>query len=377
MADTSSHDLTFRSAPAPRRRGFWLMFALIFGICLLAAVYQIYYIASRRAVMIGDGKTVESYQYDLSNFALPRGPLVAGGLVKDGMPVPTNPRLVDESSVATFKHPGPRITTNTIINKFNDDVTKVFSRPVVGSDEIIGVTLNGKHRAYPLRFMRWCEIVNDTLGGVPIAVTYSPLCDAVVVFDRRVNGKTLEFGYSGLLYNSNLVLYDRQPDAADESLWVQLKFEAVSGKAVGQKLTVLPIEMMQWKQWAQAHEDTTVFIGDYTDRDRYKRDPYRDYLEKRELEFPVEPLPSAGGEIELFDRVWAVRRGDTWATYPAQAVMVTGGRIEWPTPPALQQLAEALEPGHAAEVTGVVRSLWFAWHAMHPDAAMVKTGPAR
>lgn len=367
MLDTPPHDMTFRTAPAPRRRGFWLMFALIFTICTLAAAYQIYVIASRRAVMVGDGKTVESYRYDLSNFTLPRGPLVAGGLVKDGMPVPTNPRLVDASNQDTYKHPGPRLTTNAIINKFNEDVTKVFSRPVVGSDEIIGVTIHGEHRAYPLRFMRWCEIVNDTLGGVPIAVTYSPLCDGVVVFDRRVDDETVEFGYSGLLYNSNLVLYDKRPNPADQSLWVQLKFQAVSGKAAGTKLTALPIVMMQWKQWAQTHPDTTVFIGDYTDRDRYKRDPYRDYFEKRELTFPVEPLPPAAGPLGLFDRVWAVQRGGKWTMYPAQSVMVTGGRIEWPTPPALDQLADALATDPPTATSGgVARSLWFAWYAMHP-----------
>jgi len=341
------HNTTYANAAPGRRRGFWLVLALIAGVCLAAGAYQMWHIIALRIEMVGDGKTVASYNYDLSNLTVPRKPLVASGNVKDGMPAATNPVVIGMDNQHLYKQPGQRIVTKPIIDEFQNDATKVFSRPVVNTDEVIGIVVDGQARAYPMRFMRWHEIVNDTVGDTPVAVTYSPLCDAAVVFDRRVGGEVLEFGYSGLLYNSNLVMYDRRKSPADESLWLQLKFEAIAGQAAGRKLTVLPMTMTDWETWAADHPETTVFIGNHFERRRYKRDPYRMYLEDQELRFPVEPMIDGDDAWEI---VWAMRFGDQWKLFDEQVDSLVG----------------ALDDDSAgAGDRPAVRCLRFAWHAMH------------
>ena len=93
-------------------------------------------------------------------------------------------------------------------------------------DRVIGVRFGGEARAYPLRVLNWHEAVNDTVGAKAIAVTYCPLCDSSLVFDRDVGGEVREFGISGKLWNSNVLLYDRQKDSRQESLWSQLPHES-------------------------------------------------------------------------------------------------------------------------------------------------------
>ena len=111
---------------------------------------------------------------------------------------------------------------------------------LVPRDDVIGVVVNGQARAYPVRFMIWHEIVNDTLGGVPIAVTYNFLTDSVAVFERTIGDEVHTFGESGLVYRSNLVLYDRRPGQRGESLWSQMGERAIAGPASGTPLVRIP-----------------------------------------------------------------------------------------------------------------------------------------
>jgi hypothetical protein len=177
---------------------------------------------------------------------------------------------------------------------------------VVSDDIVVGVTIGSEARAYPMRYLQWHEVVNDEVAGVPIAVTYNKLSDSVVVFDRRVDGATLTFGYSGLLLNSNLVMYDDQPGARSdgESLWSQLKFEAISGPKAGTKLAVIPMFYGKWSQWIESHPQTMVWAGEKAFKDRYnKRKILPGYYQKGELLFPVKPLPPEGATRKLMDEV--------------------------------------------------------------------------
>ncbi len=152
-------------------------------------------VVRRRAHPIGDGRHVASYGFTLEPCLVPRALLVASGMPKDGLAA-----LVD-----------PPVWTG-----LQADAARVgHGRFLVPSDRVVGVRLGGAARAYPLRMLVWHEVVNDTLGGVPIAVTYDPLCDSAVAFRREVRGETLAFGVSGLLFDSNLVLYDRRAAAGE------------------------------------------------------------------------------------------------------------------------------------------------------------------
>jgi hypothetical protein len=135
------------------------------------------------------------------------------------------------------------------------------------------VTVEGETRGYPVQILTWHEVVNDTIAGVPVAATYCPLCNSGVAFDRRVGDRVLDFGTSGRLYASNLVMYDRQT----ESLWPQLTGEASVGVLTGATLDSIPMIPVAWQDFREAHPDAWVLARD-TGHDRpYGQNPYPDY----------------------------------------------------------------------------------------------------
>jgi hypothetical protein len=165
---------------------------------------------------------------------------------------------------------------------------------LVSSDLVIGVELGGDTRAYPLRLLRWHEVVNDVVGGHAVAVTHSPLTGSVAVWDRTRDGTVLEIAVSGWLSNSNTLLYERQAPGHPSSLWHQLTGEAVAGPAAGERLTPLPATLRTWAEWTHDHPETTVMAPDEGSKRLYKRDPYHSYRGSEVLRFPVDPLPPVG-----------------------------------------------------------------------------------
>ncbi|HZB16681.1 MAG TPA: DUF3179 domain-containing protein [Nitrososphaeraceae archaeon] len=152
------------------------------------------------------------------------------------------------------------------------------------SELILGLNINGDIRAYPLQILVWHEIVNDKIGGVPVAVTYCPLCFTNQVFNRTLeNGQILEFGTSGKLYNSNLVMYDRTTN----SLWSQAMSQGIVGKLAGIKLERIPFDVAYWKEWKQLFPDSKVLSTDTGSTRPYGADPYGDYYTNGDVLFPV------------------------------------------------------------------------------------------
>jgi len=142
------------------------------------------------------------------------------------------------------------------------------------NEAVLSLTVGGETRAYPLRVMTWHEIVNDAVGGTPVAVTYCPLCNSGVAFERTVDAQgTLNFGTSGLLYADNLVMYDRQT----QSLWPQLTGEASVGALTGTQLVAIPMGTVAWSDFLAAHPSAKVLSQDTGfDRD-YGTNPYSGY----------------------------------------------------------------------------------------------------
>ncbi|MDS1270163.1 DUF3179 domain-containing protein [Lipingzhangella sp. LS1_29] len=151
-------------------------------------------------------------------------------------------------------------------------------------EPVLAVEVGGEHRAYPVQILMWHEIANDTIADVPVAVTYCPLCDSSLAFDRRVEGRVLDFGVSGMLYNSDLVMFDRQT----HSLWPQIEGEAVAGALTGTELDQLSVAVLPWSVWREETPEGLVLSED-TGHDRdYGGNPYVGYDEP-------------GGEPYLFD----------------------------------------------------------------------------
>ena len=256
----------------------------------------------------------------------------------------------------------------------------------VNDDRVLGVVVNGHARAYPLRILNAHEVVNDELGGEPVLVTYSGLCDSALVFRRRVAGEVRRFGVSGLLLNSNLVLYDR--DAPEPSLWSQLGAGAIAGPLAGTALELLPgAAITTWASWLSMHPETTLAMGEPPSKRRYDMISYSRYFLEREPRFPVDPLPSEASLLEsglhLKSPIVAVRLRDRWMAVPIQSLVDALGR---------DGRGEILLDGIAcrAQVTAnpagaiiedadggmlpTTPCLWFAWHAFHPDATLVNAG---
>lgn len=347
--------LAVESDPTRRQRRPWLnrvdrllvAAAAVFVVLLGAGIASLY--IPPAAVPI------DSYGYDLSNLSVDRD-LVVSGMRRDGVTVLDAPEVIAAAASDLLSETEP--------GKF-----------LVGGDRVIGVVLNGEARAYPLRILNWHEIVNDVVGGVPIAVTYSPLCDSAVVFDRRAEGEVLDFGCSGLLYNANLLMYDRREREGDSSLWSQLAFVAVTGPRAGQGLAVLPMAVARWDRWRKDNPRTTVLRGLPAYRKQYQRNPYGHYYNAGKLKFPVRPLPPAGAGSDgptLMTPIVALRQGTRWQALPLHA-----GAVEHAASYDLQidtaGEAATFTFGDRAPVPSVY-ACWFAWYAMHGGGESAVTG---
>ena len=195
----------------------------------------------------------------------------------------------DEATPATveFKHMYQGCPARDCIPSIDDpeyvsaDEAARFMR---GDELVIAMNHNGDKRAWPIRILDFHEIVNDTIGGDPVAVTWCPLCGSGLAFRREVGGEVVEFGVSGLLHDSDLVMYDRKTN----SLWQQITGEAVMGPALGQTLKEVPVTMTEWETWKSGHPETRVMAPpddsgmDYGDNRRYAA-----YEESDRLAFPA------------------------------------------------------------------------------------------
>ncbi|HSH22731.1 MAG TPA: DUF3179 domain-containing protein [Acidimicrobiales bacterium] len=140
-------------------------------------------------------------------------------------------------------------------------------------EPVLALEVGREARAYPVQILTWHEIVNDTVAGVPVAVTYCPLCNSAVAYDRRLGDRVLSFGVSGLLHRSALVMFDRQT----ESLWTHYTGQAIAGTLTGQELRTFPVSTVSWGDWRSEHPDGWVLSRDTGHRRSYGTNPYPGY----------------------------------------------------------------------------------------------------
>ena len=179
-------------------------------------------------------------------------------------------------------------------------------KAVADNEPVIGFGVGDDMRAYPLAVLMWHEIVNDTVGGVPVSVTYCPLCNAAVVFDRRVDGQVLDFGTTGKLRNSDLVMYDRQT----ESWWQQFTGTAIVGEMTGTELKMLPARLESFANFKARAPEGKVLIPNNPGLRRYGVTPYAGYdgstqpfLYNGKMPDNVPPLSRV---VKVGDRAWAL-----------------------------------------------------------------------
>ncbi|MBL8819405.1 MAG: DUF3179 domain-containing protein [Planctomyces sp.] len=279
--------------------------------------------------------------FDLSITSIPADQILRGGPKKDGIPAISNPKFVPAGS--------------------GD-----FMKP---NDRVIGVVVESKARAYPIRVLNYHEIINDEINGVPIAITYCPLCDSVSVFDRRTPDGTREFGVSGLLFNSNVLMYDRGGES--ENLWSQLMATGVSGKTDKVPLRTLPVSLTSWKEWRNQHPDTELQSLDTGFNRDYSQSPYRRYFESSELMFSVnhkdDRLPprtkvigawTSKSRIAIPETLFAGMTSETTIQAELDGMKFAVRFL----PESQSMLVTEADPG-----LQWMYSFWFAWSAFHPS----------
>ena len=278
---------------------------------------------------------------------------------------------------------------------------------------VLGLEVNGKRRAYPFQIMVWHELVNDTVEGVPILASYCPLCGSAIAFVREIETDEgvipVEFGVSGKLYNSDLLMYDRKTD----SYWSQLTGTAVVGEQAGARLDVYPSELMTWADWKAAYPDSEVLTRTTGHNRDYDNLPYQGYDESASIWFPVTatddrlhektrvtgvelsftdfgayademvvehgPVNNTFGGVPLLavadptagDNVLVFRRtvGDQVLTFAADDAGLTDNETDsvW----SYDGIAESGElEGSQLEPVSTIKGFWFAWFAFHQQTEL-------
>ncbi len=302
------------------------------------------------------GTSLRSIEFDLENCILPTETLMSGGPPKDGIPSLTNPRRV----------------------------AGIDSKEMKPDDRVIGVKFGGEAVAYPLRILNWHECVNDTVGQKAIAATYCPLCDSAFVFDRNVNGSTLEFGISGLLLNSNVLLYDRQPNIEHSSLWSQVAMKAVCGPAAeaSTELSLLPCRVVRWDQWISENPETETLSFEIEGQRNYASNPYYSYFASDGLMFPVKnlfpPPDSPAANIPNKSLAIVLRVDDRTRIYPYETLGQSReedglihdrlGDVDLTLAfDAENNTARLVKVGNDSDRVAVAHTFWFAWKSLQED----------
>ncbi|MEX0995598.1 MAG: DUF3179 domain-containing protein [Flavobacteriaceae bacterium] len=283
-----------------------------------------------------EGQTMKGF--DLSNASIPVSEIKDGGPPRDGIPSIDFPNFIN-SDAATLKD----------------------------TDRILGVSFNGIAKAYPINILNYHEIVNDFFDGAPVAVTYCPLCGSGIAFDATIQGNRKTFGVSGLLYNSDVLLYDRET----ETLWSQLLYEAVAGPLKGTNLQILPTANTTWKNWKERYPNTLVLSKDTGFNRNYSRNPYPGYDNSDAIYFP---LANYDDRYPPKEYVIGIEVNGKFKAYPfseldklnkkefTDVFQDKAFRIVYDSEAKSAEVFD--ENGNAYPA---VTNFWFAWVAFHPD----------
>lgn len=223
------------------------------------------------------------WKTNFEKHSVPYEEILSGGPPKDGIPAVDNPKFVSQ---------------------------KEADKWLKNIEPVVVVEHKGEARAYPLQILTWHEIVNDQLNGLPVSVTFCPLCNAAIAFDRRLDGRLLDFGTTGKLRNSDLVMYDRQT----ESWWQQFTGEAIIGDLLGKQLNMVPASIVGYGHFKKAHPGGSVLSRKTGFTRAYGRNPYTGYDDIRSIPFLYRGPKD--DRLPPMERVVAVTIGKSDKAYP-------------------------------------------------------------
>ena len=225
----------------------------------------------------------DGWRTNFDRHSVPLAEIRSGGPPKDGIPALDHPKFVGVAEA------------------------NGWLKPV---EPVIALTVGGRSRAYPLQILVWHEIVNDSVGGVPVTVTFCPLCYTAIAFDRRAGDRVLDFGTTGNLRKSDLVMYDRQT----ESWWQQAIGQAIVGDLTGTQLTILPASLVSWDIFRSEHPEGMVLSKDTGFNRSYGVNPYAGYDSAGTQPFLFDGKPD--GRLAPKEHVVTVTLGGEDVAYP-------------------------------------------------------------
>jgi hypothetical protein len=228
---------------------------------------------------------------DLSKALVPLDEIVSGGPPPDGIPAIDRPVFV---------------------------ATRAADAWIKPREPVLALQVNGDARAYPLQILMWHEIVNDVVGGRPVAVTFCPLCNSGLVFERALDGQTLDFGTSGKLYKSDLLMYDRQT----HSLWAQIEGRAVVGERTGARLAPIPANTISYEDFKAAYPTGRVLSRETGHERSYGMNPYAAYDRPDSTPFLFQGQPDRRRPPK--ERVVGITVGGSPRAYPWSTVAARG-----------------------------------------------------
>ena len=226
----------------------------------------------------------QQFSTDFSKHTVPYGEILSGGPGKDGIPAIDLPTFVSVEEADAW---------------------------LQSQEPIILFEVGDEARAYPLQILTWHEIVNDVVGDVPVTITFCPLCNTGIAFERTFEGQVLDFGTTGRLRFSNLIMYDRQT----ETWWQQASGDGIAGQYAGRRLTFLPAPVIGWDDFKTAHPDGKVLSRDTGFNRSYGRNPYAGYDDVRSSPFLYDG-PRTPGQLPPMARVLTVELGGVAVAYP-------------------------------------------------------------
>jgi len=278
--------------------------------------------------------------FDFSKHSIPLEEIHDGGPAKDGIPALYDPEFISASKVNYLKD----------------------------RDRILGLELNGETRAYPIKILNWHELVNDQVGDEAVLISYCPLCGTGMAFNAKVHGHRKLFGVSGKLYNSDVLFYDKQT----ESLWSQIKMQAVTGSFTGTTLQQIVLEHTTWRAWVEKHPDTKVLSIETGYFREYERSPYHTYENNNAIYFPVSHEDK---RLQRKDWVLGVNINAQTKAYPFKVLEKTNtpfvdqvGGQEISIHYDSTNRSAWVEKGE--EMIPSTQAYWFAWIAFHPDTKL-------
>lgn len=331
-----------------------LLLVVILGIIAWAVAPAVLRLGNQS---VGDGETIASYAFDMSNTSLAPETITPVMQHRDMSPVLQDPAIYTVEELA--------LSNSVARNKF-----------IVSKDLVVGVTINGESRAYPLHVLNVHEIVNDTLGDTPITIYWNWPSGHIAVFERTIQGNEVDFGISGISGNGSMLLYIDTGEVGDEQLWSAIQSKSVTGSPI----PLIPIthEVTSWARWFDRNPETTSLAPDEQYKKRYRKGDPRTYFLNDTIYFPVSPMPEDTQNPKT--AIIVLPTADGFTAYPIHALVSSANEDGFTTRILEGNTIDfevsnsplyAIARDDKGDVVPSYRALWFTWFANHEETILV------